>query len=70
MNFEKSSYLEKIYQEVNITPEEYLPTLLEIVKSFRICVLKPADESFRQGMQDVMENRTRPLSELWEGIDA
>jgi hypothetical protein len=33
-------------------------------------VLKPADESFEQGMRDVMENNTRPLSELWKGIDA
>ncbi|MCA1793858.1 MAG: hypothetical protein LC660_08320 [Desulfobacteraceae bacterium] len=70
MDFEKSACLEKIYREVDITPEEYLPALLEIVKGFRIGVLKPADESFRQGMQDVMENRTRPISELWEGIDA
>jgi hypothetical protein len=33
-------------------------------------IMKPADESFKQGMRDVMENNTRPVSELWKGIDA
>jgi hypothetical protein len=56
MDFEQSSCLEKIYREVDITPEEYLPALLEIIKGFRIGVLKPADESFRQGMR-VGKNR-------------
>jgi len=40
------------------------------VKGFRLGILKPADESFKQGMCDVMENNTRPVSELWNGIDA
>ena len=70
MTAEKSSCVEEIYREINTTPEEYLPALLEIVKGFRIGVLKPADESFKQGMQDVMDKNTRPISELWNGIDA
>jgi hypothetical protein len=70
MTIEKSSCVEEIYREINITPEEYLPALLEIVKGFRLGVLKPADESFERGMRDVMENNTRPVSELWKGIDA
>jgi len=53
-----------------VTPEEYLPALLEIVRGFRHGILKPADESFKQGMQDVVEGNTRPVSELWKGIDA
>jgi hypothetical protein len=70
MTIEKATCVEKIYREINTTPEEYLPALLEIVRGFRMGVLKPADESFEQGMRDVMENNTRPLSELWKGIDA
>jgi hypothetical protein len=70
MTIEKSSCVEKIYREIDTTPEEYLPALLEIMKGFRIGIMKPADESFKQGMRDVMENNTRPVSELWEGIDA
>ena len=32
--------------------------------------LKPAEESFRQGWQEALRGETRPVSELWEGIDA
>jgi hypothetical protein len=67
---ERTTFVEEIYREINTTPEEYLPALLEIVRGFRMGILKPADESFEQGMRDVMENNTRPLSELWKGIDA
>ena len=70
MTIEKSSCVEKIYREIDTTPEEYLPALLEIMKGFRMMIIKPVDESFKQGMKDVMENNTRPVSELWEGIDA
>ncbi len=66
MDMNKSSCVQEIYREVDITPEEYLPALLEIVKGFRLGVLKPADESFRQGMHDVVEGNTRPVSELWK----
>jgi hypothetical protein len=31
--------------------------------------LEPAIESFRQGWDDVMNGRTRPISELWDEID-
>jgi len=70
MEMNKSSCTEQIYQEVNIIPEEYLPALLEIVRGFRLGVLKPADESFKQGMQDVIQGNTRPVSELWKDIEA
>ena len=70
MAIQKSSCAEEIYREINTTPEEYLPALLEIVKGFRLGILKPADESFKQGMRDVMEDNTKPVSELWNGIDA
>jgi hypothetical protein len=66
----KMSCAEEIYREVNITPEEYLPALLKIVRGFRIGVLKPADESFAQGMQDIKEGNLKPVSELWKDIDA
>lgn len=31
--------------------------------------LEPAIESFRRGWDDVMNGRTKPISELWDGID-
>ena len=36
MNIKQSTYAEKIYQEIDTTPEEYLPALLDIVRSFRL----------------------------------
>ena len=31
--------------------------------------LEPAIENFRRGWNDVINGRTKPISELWEGID-
>lgn len=32
--------------------------------------LKPAAESFRQGWQEALCGETRPVSELWEDLNA
>ena len=64
-------YSEKITEEVEKTPDEYLPALLEMVRLFREAVtLKPAEESFVQGWKEAMNNEVLPLNELWEGIHA
>lgn len=61
----------ELYHEIETTPEEYLPALLEIVRGFRRGImLKPADESFRQGMKEALSGNTMPVAELWKGIDA
>lgn len=63
-------YREQITHEVGETPDEYLPMLLQIVRSFRQSVaLKPAEESLRQGWKEVRAGETLPISELWDGID-
>jgi hypothetical protein len=33
-------------------------------------VLKPAEASFRNGWKEALAGETKPVSELWEGIDA
>lgn len=67
----KSSYAKQLYHEIETMPEEYLPALLEIVRGFRHGIfLKPADESFRQGMKEALQGETMPVSELWKDIDA
>ncbi|MFA7382209.1 MAG: hypothetical protein WC001_02030 [Desulfurivibrionaceae bacterium] len=67
----KSSCTKELYREIETTPEEYLPALLEIVRGFRHGIfLKPADESFHQGMQEALQGDTLPVEELWKGIDA
>lgn len=70
MTTKASVYKEQLVREIKSTPEEYLPNLLRIVRLFRKSVsLKPAEDSFRQGWKEAQTGKTRPVSELWEGID-
>ncbi len=63
--------VKQIGQEVQQTPDEYLPALLEIIRLFRQSItLKPAADSFRQGWQEAINDETMPISDLWVGIDA
>jgi hypothetical protein len=62
---------EHLVREIREMPREYWPNLLEIIRLFRESVtLKPAEVSFRQGWQEASRGQPRPVSELWEGIDA
>jgi len=71
MSAEISVYEQQLVREIGRTPKEYLPNLLQIVRLFReSVVLKPAEASFRQGWKETLAGETRPVSELWEGIDA
>jgi hypothetical protein len=71
MAIEVSVYEDKVLKEVRKTPGEYLPNLLQLVRLFRESVsLKPAADSFRQGWQEAQSGQTRPISELWDDIDA
>nr|QNO48207.1 hypothetical protein PGANABGL_00021 [Methanosarcinales archaeon ANME-2c ERB4] len=71
MSAEISVYESRLIREIKETPQEYLPNLLQIVRLFReSVVLKPAEGSFRQGWKETMAGETRPVSELWDGIDA
>jgi len=64
-------YIKQLYQEIDQTPEEFRPLLLKIVHSFREGVTLPtAEESLREGMQDVLHGRVYPIETLWDGIDA
>lgn len=65
-----SAYTEQLVHEIQKTPEEYLAALLHIVRLFRESVtLNPAESSFRQGWKEVRAGETRPVTELWKGID-
>jgi hypothetical protein len=71
MSSQVSTSEEQLVREIHETPREYWPNLLQLVRLFRESVtLKPAEASFRQGWQEAMTGQTRPISELWEGIDA
>ncbi|HEX9001941.1 MAG TPA: hypothetical protein VGB07_18680 [Blastocatellia bacterium] len=70
MSARAATYKRQLQQEINQTPQEYLPNLLQIVRLFRESVgLKPAEESFRQGWAEAMNGETQPISKLWDGID-
>lgn len=71
MSVELSIYQKQLMQEIRGMPDEYLPNLLSIVRLFRDSVtLKPAADSFRQGWQEALSGQTKPISELWDGINA
>ena len=71
MDVKLSKYEEVFIQELRGMPKEYFPNLLKIVHVFRESIsLKSAKESFRQGWREAKEEKTYPVSELWEGIGA
>jgi hypothetical protein len=65
----KSIYRKRVVAEVDAVPEEYLPLLLQMVRTYRKSVdLKPAAESFQKGWQEAHAGETMPVKHLWEGI--
>ncbi len=65
------TYENLLIKEIQATPEEYIPALLNIIRLFRESVmLKPAEDSFMTGWKEAMSGETMPLEDLWEGIDA
>ena len=70
-NATTTEILEQLLEEIQQTPREYLPNLLQIVRLFRESVTQgTAEESFSQGWQEAMTGNTLPVSQLWDGIDA
>lgn len=71
LNYKIMNYELLILQEIEQTPQEYLPSLLEMIRQFRESVtLKLAEESFSQGWQEALNDNTLPVSQLWDDIDA
>ncbi len=64
------NYTEQLHQEIDKTPEEYRGLLLRIVHSFREGVTLPtAEQSVREGWQDVRQGNTYPVDTLWDDLD-
>jgi len=67
----QSAIEKELVKEIRAMPSEYLPNLLQIVRIFRDSVeLRPAEESFRDAWRNSRRGERRPISELWDGIDA
>ena len=65
----QSAYRKRVVKEVDAVPEEFLPMLLQMVRSYRESVdLKPAAESFRKGWEEAKAGDAVPVKHLWEGI--
>ena len=70
MRVKTSAYQKQLIYEIQTIPEEYLPNLIQIIRLFNDSVtLKPAAESFAQGWKEAQSGMTKPVSELWDGIN-
>jgi hypothetical protein len=65
-----TSYRERVLAELDALPDEYLPFVLQLMRTFRESVtLKPAASSFRQGWNEAQQGDTYPVTSLWDDID-
>ena len=65
------TYRDQVLAELETLPEEYLPFVVQLMRTFREGVtLKPAAASFRQGWQETLRGEISPASTLWDDIDA
>ena len=66
-----TKYREQVLAELDGLPDEYLPFVLQLMRSFRESIaLKPATASFRQGWRESQQGDTYPIATLWDDIDA
>ena len=64
-------YRDQVLVELEALPDEYLPFILQLMRTFRESVtLKPAQASFRQGWHEARRGETLPVTTLWDDIDA
>ena len=65
------TYRDQVLAELETLPEEYLPFVVQLMRTFRESVtLKPAAASFQQGWQEAQRSEISPASTLWDDIDA
>ncbi len=70
MTTSTTTYRQQVLTELDTVPDEYLPFVLQMLRSFHDNVLlKPAEESFQQGWQEAQHGETYPVSTLWHDID-
>lgn len=74
MSTEHNDITERLHAEIEDTPLRYRALLLRLVHSFRTGIEEDepwpsAEESLREGWDDVKAGRVHPIEELWEGIE-
>jgi len=71
MDIALPEYRREVLDELEQIPPEFLPAFLKLVRAFREGITLPtAQDSFRQGWKEALAGQTRPVSELWEDLDA
>ncbi len=71
MNTAPSNHRDRALAELQTVPEEYLPFVVDWLRSFQETVrLKPARESFQQGWRKAQSGETSAISGLWDGLSA
>ncbi len=66
----RSNYSERLAQEIQQVPDEYMPALIDIVHAFRQGVVqKSLEESFARSWAQMQAGDTYPIETLWDGID-
>lgn len=65
-------YERELLEEFKRTPEEFLEGLLKLVRSYRqrSVAKKALLENFERSWQDAQGGKVKPISELWNEIDA
>ncbi|MDI6792108.1 MAG: hypothetical protein QME81_04475 [bacterium] len=68
----KAVVFDYVHWEELLTLLEDLEDAKEIhcLREAESVTLKSAEDSFRQGWKEMLSGDTRPVDELWEGIDA
>ena len=61
-----------VYRRGVLVPAEPLdlPEEADVEITIQDVARSPAEASFRQGWEEACKGETRPVSELWDGIDA
>ncbi len=63
-------YRDQVLAELDSLPDEYLPFILQLMRTFRESVtLKPAAASFRQGWHEARQGNVYPVATLWDDLD-
>ncbi len=70
MTTSTTTYRQQVLTELDTVPDEYLPFVLQLLRSFHDTVLlKPAGDSFRQGWQEAQRGETYPITTLWDDLN-
>ena len=64
------NYAERLHEEIEQVPQQYMPALIDIVHAFRQSVeQKSLEESFALSWKQAQAGEVHPIETLWDGIE-